>query len=111
MALTQLPRERWKAFFDGASKAVGNQATTVELTGLGLGDQIAADRVALMGITYEQRDDTLTIFLQGLEHRIHQPKAIHIDHDEGMLNSFEVVGTDDVHHIVQFDRGLQMPKD
>jgi hypothetical protein len=109
MALTQLARSRWQDFFDAASRAAGAQQATVEVTGLQLGDQIAADHAVLTGITYEPKDDTLTVILEGLEHRIRQPTAIHVDMDVGALRSIEAVDAEGVHHIVQFSAALELP--
>lgn len=108
MPLTQLARSRWQEFFDSASRAAGTQQATVEVTGLHIGDQIAADHAALAGMTYEPHVDTLTLFLEGLEHRIRQPKAIHVDVDVGALRSIEVVDADGVHHIIQFSTALAL---
>lgn len=74
----------------GASSAAGAQQATVEVTGLRIGDRIAADHAPLRGMTYEPADDSLTLFLPGLEHRIRHPKAIHLDQDIGALRSIEV---------------------
>lgn len=109
MPLTQLTRSRWQESFDAASRAAGTQQATVEVTGLQLGDRIAADHVALAGMTYEPREDTLTIFLQGLEHRIRQPQAIHVDMDVAALRSVEAVDGQGVHHIIQFSAALELP--
>lgn len=109
MPLTQLARSRWQEFFDTASRAAGAQQATVELTGLQIGDRIAADRAELAGMTYEPQADTLTLFLQGLEHRIRRPKDIHVDLEVGALRSIEVVDADGVHHIIQFSAALALP--
>lgn len=109
MALIQLARSRWQAFFDAASKAAGAQTVTVELTGLGLGDQMAAEHASLTGITYEPADDTLTLFLEGLEHRIRQPSAIHVEQELDALRSIEAIDAEGVHHIILFSAALELP--
>lgn len=109
MPLTQLARTRWQEFFDTASRAAGTQQVTVEVTGLQLGDRIAADHVALTGMTYEPLEDTLTLFLHGLEHRIRQPTAIHVDVDAAALRSIEAIDSEGVHHIIQFSAALELP--
>lgn len=109
MALIQLARSRWQAFFDAASKAAGAQTVKVELTGLDLGDQISADHANLKGISYEPGDDTLTLFLEGLEHRIRQPRAIHVEQDLSALRSIEAVDAEGIHHIIQFSAALELP--
>jgi hypothetical protein len=109
MALTQLARERWQAFFDIASRGLTAQVTKVEVTGLQLGDRIAADHVPLLGVSYEPKNDTLTLHLEGLEHRVVRPRAIHVEQDGTVLRSFEAVDEDGVHHIVQFTTALELP--
>lgn len=109
MSLTQLERSRWRDFFDAASRAAGARKVTVEVTGLDLGDRIAADHATLTGITYEPQDDTLTVFLQGLEHRIRQPRSIHVDLDVDALRSIQAVDAEGVHHILLFSAALELP--
>ena len=108
MPLTALARPRWQAYFDDASRAVSVQTVLVELTGLGIGDRLAADRAPLSGLSYEPADDTLTLFVQGLEHRIRHPRAIHVDEEDGHLCSLEAVDGEGVHHIVQFSTPLAL---
>lgn len=108
MPLIQLAKSRWQDFFDAASRALGTQTTKVELTGVGLGDRIAADWVPLAGMSYEPADDTLTLFIEGLEHRIRHPRTIHIDENVDTVRSFEAIDEDGVHHIVQFSTAIEL---
>ena len=109
MTLTEIPRARWEQFFDGASKMLGAATTKVEVASLGLGDRIAADWVNLVGITYEPKRDTLTVAVEGLQHRIEHPRSIHVDRDINHIASIEVIGPDGTHHIVQFATPLELP--
>jgi hypothetical protein len=109
MTLTELPRAQWQQFFDRASKELGARPTKVEVTGLGLGDQLAAEWVELIGVTYEPKDDMLTVAVEGLQHRIEHPKAIHVERDAQHLASMEVLGPDGTHHIIQFSAPLELP--
>ena len=92
-----------------SSEAGAVQTVTVELTGLGLGDQMAAEHASLTGITYEPADDTLTLFLEGLEHRIRQPRAIHVEQELDALRSIEAIDAEGVHHIILFSAALELP--
>lgn len=106
--LAQLTRTRWHDFFEAASQAIAAQDARVEITGLGVGDRIAADWVPLNGITYEPGDDTLTLFLEGLEHRIHHPRAIHVDENFDTVTSIHAVDAEGNHHVVQFSAPLEL---
>jgi hypothetical protein len=45
------------------------ETSRAAICGLALGDQIAANWLPLLGITYEPKDDLLEIALEGLDHR------------------------------------------
>lgn len=108
MALKQLARESWPTFFDAVSKSAQVRTARVELTGLNLGHRLAADHAVLIGITYEPKPDTLTLMLEGLEHRIERPTAIHVEQDGTEVRSIEVVDAEGVHHIAQFHAALEL---
>lgn len=109
MTLIELPRTQWQRFFDRASQVLGPRPTKVEVASLALGDHIAAEWVDLIGITYEPKEDTLTVAVEGLQHRIEHPKSVHVDREVDSIRSIEVVGPDDTLHIVQFHTPLELP--
>ena len=43
MVLTQLAKPEWQDYFDGVSKVLGAKLVEIEVTGLGLGDQVEVD--------------------------------------------------------------------
>lgn len=73
MATRVLSKSEWQSFCDAISKGVANKLAQIEVTGLTLGDQIAAKWLPLLGITYEPKGDLLEIALEGLDHLIHNP--------------------------------------
>lgn len=108
MPVTELPRARWQAYFDQVSKSLRDQRVKVEVVGLGLGDRIAADWLALDGLTYDPHDDALTVFAEGLEHHIRKPVKIHVDADLASMNSLEAVDAEGDHHIVLLSAPLRL---
>lgn len=67
---------RWRAFFDGMSDLVLGKRVEIEAASLDLGDQIVAEWVPLLGITYNSHDDLLDVALGGLNHLIRHPREI-----------------------------------
>ena len=55
----EIARETWRQYFDELSRTLGTVAATVEIVGPDIGAQVAADRLVLTGITYDDRDDVL----------------------------------------------------
>jgi hypothetical protein len=69
MALTQLAKPEWQDYFDGVSKVLGAKLVEIEVTGLGLGDQVEVDWLPLIGLSYDPRGDVLAVIVEGIEHK------------------------------------------
>jgi len=54
-----VPKAEWRAFFDRMSKALTGKRAEIEVASLDLGDQITAEWLPLIGITYDLHDDLL----------------------------------------------------
>ena len=81
----QLPKERWEEFFDDFAGLLvtENKRVDIEVTGLSIGDQTAAEHLPLNGLTYEPKSDTFFIYSDGsgrnLDHSIAHPKEIWVE--------------------------------
>jgi hypothetical protein len=109
MPLRELERSQWHDYFDRVSKTLGAQRVEIEVTGLGLGDQIAAGWIALAGLSYDPKDDALIVFAEGLRHVISRPRRIDIDHEFDWLHGIEAVDAEGNHHIVQLRAPVSLP--
>ena len=108
MPLRQLARSQWQEYFDRVSKAIGARRVEVEVTGLGLADQIGAHWVALTGLSYDPKDDVLIVVAGDLQQRIH-PARVDIDHAFDWLHGVDVVDAEGNHYIVQLKEPLNLP--
>ncbi len=109
MPLTQLAKTQWQAYFDRISKALGAKQVQIEVTGLGLGDQIEADWIPLVGLSYDPKNDVFAVIAEGVDHLIRHPKQIHIDQEVDWLLSIEAIDAEDNHHIVLLKNPLSLP--
>jgi hypothetical protein len=109
MPLTQLAKPQWQAYFDHVSRTLGATQAQIEVTGLGLGDQFETHWVPLLGLSYDPRNDLLAVVVEGLEHLIHHPKQIHVDHDMEWLHSVEAVDAEGNRHIIVLKDSLVLP--
>jgi Family of unknown function (DUF5335) len=78
MASRTIPQPEWRAFFDSMADALVGKRAEVEVASLDLGDQIVAEWVPLLGVTYDAQDDLLDVALSGLNHLIRRPKELYI---------------------------------
>ncbi len=109
MTTTKIEKAQWRATLDQFSKLLGPKQAEIEVAGLSLGDQIEAEWVPLVGISYDPKDDVVEIALDGLDHLIEHPREIWIDDRGSVWSSLEVVDAEGVRHIVTLKDPLMLP--
>ena len=109
MPLTQLAKARWQPYFDHLGGALRATRVEIEVTGLGLGHQVEADWIPLIGVSYDPKGDVLAVIAEGVEHLIRHPRQIHVDQERDWLNSLEAIDAEGNHHIVLFKQALRLP--
>jgi hypothetical protein len=109
MPLRQLAKAQWQAYFDRISRTLGAKQVEIEVTGLGLGHQVEADWIPLLGLSYDPKNDVLVVMAEGIEHLIQHPKQIHVDQELDSLHSIEAVDADSNHHIILLKDSLSLP--
>jgi hypothetical protein len=105
----KLEKTEWRRFFDWVSKGLVGKRAEIEIASLALGDQIEAEWLPLLGITFDPKNDILEIALDGLDHLISRPREIYIDDSAGVLSSLEVIDSDGISQIVQLREPLLLP--
>jgi hypothetical protein len=104
-----LQRPEWRGFFDRMSKALLGKWAEIEVASLGLGDQIVAEWVPLLGITYDAADDLLDVALDRSSHLIRHPKRITVEETAGGLASVAVTDGNGATHVVRLKEPLLLP--
>src|SRR5258705_8169633 len=92
--LLTVPHSEWQGFFDRMSKALLGKWAEIEVASLDLGDQIVAEWVPMLGITYDARDDLLDIALDRSSHLIRHPQEIVAEEAAIGLASIGVIDAD-----------------
>jgi hypothetical protein len=109
MAVQKIDKPEWRAFFDWFSRGLLGARVELEVASLDLGDQIEAEWLPLLGITYDDKDDLLEIALEGVDHLIHGPREVWADLNVGELMSFEVIDDRGVSQIIKLRQPLMLP--
>jgi hypothetical protein len=105
----KLEKSQWRVYFDRMSKALVGKRAEIEVASLKLGDQIEAEWLPLIGITYDPKDDIIEIALEGVDHLINKPREVWVEEKGLELSSLEVIDADDVHQIVVLKDPLMLP--
>ncbi|MGA7243376.1 MAG: DUF5335 domain-containing protein [Stellaceae bacterium] len=109
MAVRKIEKPEWREFFDWLSQGLLGARVEIEVASLDLGDQIEAEWLPLLGITYDDKDDVLEIALQGVDHLIYGPREVWADLNVGEMMSFEVIDDRGVSQIIKLRQPLMLP--
>ena len=107
--IRKLEKPQWRPFLDAISKLLEAKEAEIEVASLKLGDQVQAEWLPLIGITYDPGDDVVEVALDGLDHLIYRPREIYLDNGGGGLASLEIVDADGVRQIVKLRDELLLP--
>ena len=108
--LRTVPRSEWRQFFDRVSKALllGKWAE-IEVASPEIGDQIVAEWIPMIGVTYDSRDDLLDVALDRSDHLIYHPQEIVVEEGTEGLMSIAVTAGDGTSEIVRLKEPLKLP--
>jgi Family of unknown function (DUF5335) len=109
MTIRKLEKPEWRPFLDVVSKLLEAKNAEIEIAALDLGDQVLAEWLPLLGITYDPKDDIVEVMLDGLDHMIRRPREIHLDNGAGALTTIEIVDANGVKQIVKLKDPLMLP--
>jgi hypothetical protein len=107
--ILNMPRSEWRWFFDRMSRALLGRWAEIEVASLDLGDQIVAEWVPLLGITYDAADDLLDVALDRSSHLIRHPRQIVVEETAGGLASVAVIDGDGATQVVRLKEPLTLP--
>jgi hypothetical protein len=107
--MRDLPKTEWRRFFDRMSKPLLGKWAEVEVASLDLGDQITAEWVPLIGITYDSRDDLVDVALDRANRLIRHPTAIIVEEAPTGLESVAVIDAEGARHFVKLREPLALP--
>lgn len=108
-----LPKEAWQPYFEAMSDVLLGKRAELEVATLDLGNQIVAERVPLLGITYDSKDDLVDVSLGGqnqLNHLIRQPSQIEIVTGVDGLSSIAIMSRDGTVQVLRLWEPLRLPE-
>ena len=108
-----LPKRAWKPYFEMMSDALIGKWAEVEVASLDLGDQIVAEWVPLLGVTYDDKDDLVDVALGGenqLNHLIRRPTQIEILEETDGVRSIAITTGDGTVQVLKLKDPLRLPQ-
>jgi uncharacterized protein DUF5335 len=109
MSTVVIPKTEWRTFFDRMSKSLLGKWAEIEVASLDLGDQVVAEWIPLLGITYDSKDDLLDVALDRGSHMIRKPSQIVVDETPDGLASVAVMDAAGSRQVVKLREPLKLP--
>jgi hypothetical protein len=83
----------------------------IEVASLDLGDQVVAEWLPLLGVTYDSRDDLFDVALSGLEldHLIRHPRQVLVQEGPKGVETIAIVAEDGVKEVLRLKDPLMLP--
>jgi uncharacterized protein DUF5335 len=109
-ALRMVPKSEWRQYFDRMSKALltAKQAE-IEVASPDVGDQILAEWLPMIGVTYDSQDDLLDVALARTDHLILHPQEIAVEESAAGVVMIAVTTVDGTRQIVRLRDPLELP--
>ena len=104
-----LPQSDWAGWFGQLSRELQGKRAEIEVASLDLGDQIVAEWIPILGITYDPHNDLLDVALDRIDHLIRHPREIVVDLGPVGVSSVVVVDADGARQIVKLKDPLALP--
>ena len=106
-----IPKPEWQAFFDSMADTLIGKRVEIEAASLDFGDQIVAEWVPLLGITYDRHDDLVDVAIGSLDldHLIRHPSEIYIQEGPRGLETITVATADGEKQILRLKDPVMLP--
>ena len=106
-----IPQAEWRTFFDAMSTALEGKRVQIEVASLELGDQVVAEWLPLLGVTYDSRDDLFDVALGDLEldHLIRHPRQVLVQEGPSGVEMIAVVTEDGTKQLLRLQNPLMLP--
>jgi AraC-like DNA-binding protein len=107
--LLPVPETEWSNFFDRMANALLGKWAEIEVASLDLRDQVVAEWVPLLGITYEASHDLVDVGLDRVSHLIRHPREVIVEQGTSGLASVAILDADGARQIVRLREPLMLP--
>ena len=105
----KLNKDELRELCERVTKQLKAQMVEVDVASLQLGDQIKADWVRLLGLSYDPQNDAIEIMLDGIDITVPKPREIHFDGSGSHWTALDIRDAEGLQHILELKDPLLLP--
>ena len=96
-----LDKNEWSGELVRLSRLMRGKDVMVEVEALNLGDQMEAESVPLRGLSYDEKDDVVQLWVGEMDHMIRHPQRIEIAVEKDRLISIYIIDAEGEQHQIR----------
>jgi len=100
-----LGKNEWRPYFDRIARGLLGKRAAIEIRSPQLSEEVEAEWLPLLGISYDPKSHVLEIAVDRLKHLIAKPQHLVVEENAGELATLEVVDQHGLSHIVRLRDG------
>lgn len=109
MSDIKIDRADWKAICDRLSTHIDTASKgKIEVAASGMSDQVEADWAPLLGVTYDERENTFEFAMDGVDHFIDSPKDLIVQGSMSHVKALVVTTNDMEGHRMKFKEPIDL---
>ena len=105
MTVRTLDKDEWRPYFDRIARGLLGKRAAIEIRSPQLSEEVEAEWLPLLGISYDPKSHVLEIAVERLKHLIAKPQQLVVEENAGVLATLEVVDQHGLSHIVRLRDG------
>ncbi len=111
MSYVHLEKSKWEDYLKRLTKSLKETPAEIEVEALGILDKYETDWIPLAGISYDPKDDIISIYfeepnLKNFDHIIPHPQDIALEEGDAGLLTMEITGGQGYKHVVRFKQAV-----
>lgn len=109
MGIRRLEPREWSSFCILMTRGFIGKQVELEIASLEIGSQVQAQRVPLLGMSYDPERDVLELLMGDLDHLIAGPREFYVDDAPMGIVHLQIVDADGVRQIITLRDALMLP--
>ncbi len=98
-----ITKSEWEKFFNELSRSIKNTVCEVEVEALGIFDKIEVKWLPLLGLSYDPKDNVISVLFDKLDHMIEKPQEVVVEKGADGIKRIEIVsGEDAARNVLKF---------
>ncbi len=98
----------WEKYLNELSKKIKNmdEAVEIDIIAPGVFEGEEAEGLQLVGISYDHKDNIVSVFCEVLDHIISKPQEIAVEDENGAITSIRITDGSGVEHLIKFSKPI-----